>query len=151
MVSRQAACPLMGIGMSYEGMTATSIGILEAQQRHAMSGQYCTNCKCNGCAIHRQRLDAQINQAQAFSTLHSNLGGTGVFSARPGQIFEYNVKTDAIEFDKPIEPDDLGAQTDKKFAEEVPEKRRFPWKYLGYVMLIAVGLQLVARVCGRIV
>ncbi len=52
------------------------------------SSQYCPNCQCGGCVIHRERIERQeqIHRDQNYGKLRT-LTEIGDLQVRPGQIF----------------------------------------------------------------
>lgn len=105
---------------------------------------YCQNCECNGCKIHRERIKLE-EQARAEWSPHLCDYDDLPLNNKPGAIVPmYRAKKDRVEF---------GEETDEEMVTSVePEKRRFiPWKALAYCAGIAICLQLLARVCGRVV
>jgi hypothetical protein len=128
--------------------------------KHYDESPFCPNCKCNGCVIHRERFKAQERINRDAQSVYSgslirddDLQGM-MQNDRPGQVCSYDPFSNST---KVIDekPDTMGAETDAQLGDSVDKKFHLndwiPWRFLLWCGVIAIGMQFVARMCGRVV
>lgn len=133
---------------------------MNAQRRLYEKWQYCENCTCAGCVIHRDRIRefdaARVQQEQFMQALDpSDLDP--LLRCRPGGAISLDAcgRIDLASQKKAPEPDKMGVETDDQVC--APEEKRFrlndwiPWKFLMCVAVAAVAMQFFVKACGRVV